>query len=153
MRRIHPAQAEYGPYLGTVLAGARKTTRADVERARRLCARVARDVAAMLASVDAVALPAGGAPAFPISRATQVGSLEAYHALWDTALPRFAEFTVPMNVAGVPAICLPSGFSPEGLPYSIQFVGAALSEALLCRVAHAYESATDWHTRHPPAFA
>ena len=153
-RETYPSRAgEYGPYFATVLAGAGKTKRAEVERARRLCARVARDVAAMLASVDAVALPAGGAPAFPISHDTQVGPLEAYHALLDTALPRFAEFTIPMNVAGVPAICLPSGFSPEGLPYSIQFAGAALSEALLCRVAHAYESATDWHTRHPPAFA
>ena len=150
----YPSRAgEYGPYFATVLAGALKTTRAEVQRARRLCARVARDIAAMLASVDVVALPAGGAPAFPISRDTQVGPLEAYHALWDTALPRAGEFTVPMNVAGVPAICLPSGFSPEGLPYSIQFVGPALSEALLCRVAYAYESATDWHTKHPPGFA
>ena len=48
-RETYPSRAaEYGPYLGTVLAAARKTTRADVERARRLCARVARDVVAML---------------------------------------------------------------------------------------------------------
>ncbi len=58
-------------------------------------------------------------------------------------------FTAPMDMAGTPAICLPSGFSPEGLPYSIQFVGRRLSEAVLCRIAHAYEQATSWHDRHP----
>jgi Asp-tRNA(Asn)/Glu-tRNA(Gln) amidotransferase A subunit family amidase len=50
---------------------------------------------------------------------------------------------------GYLAICLPCGFSSDGLPYSIQFTGRRLSEATLCRVAHAYERATPWHTRHP----
>ena len=58
-------------------------------------------------------------------------------------------FTVPANFAGTPAICLPSGYSPEGLPYSIQFVGRHLSEPVLCRIAQAYEQATSWHARHP----
>jgi Asp-tRNA(Asn)/Glu-tRNA(Gln) amidotransferase A subunit family amidase len=49
----------------------------------------------------------------------------------------------------VPALCLPSGFSPDGLPYSIQFTGRRLSEAMLCRIAYAYEQATAWHRRHP----
>jgi Asp-tRNA(Asn)/Glu-tRNA(Gln) amidotransferase A subunit family amidase len=49
----------------------------------------------------------------------------------------------------VPAICLPSGFSSDGLPYSIQFSGQRLSEPTLCRIAHGYEKATQWHTRHP----
>jgi Asp-tRNA(Asn)/Glu-tRNA(Gln) amidotransferase A subunit family amidase len=57
---------------------------------------------------------------------------------------------MPMDLSGVPAICLPAGFSPDRLPYSIQFTGRRLSEAMLCRVAHAYEQATPWHLRHPP---
>jgi Asp-tRNA(Asn)/Glu-tRNA(Gln) amidotransferase A subunit family amidase len=59
------------------------------------------------------------------------------------------DFTGPMDLAGTPAICLPSGFSPDGLPYSIQFAGRRLSEPLLCRIAGAYEDATGWHDRHP----
>jgi Asp-tRNA(Asn)/Glu-tRNA(Gln) amidotransferase A subunit family amidase len=59
------------------------------------------------------------------------------------------DFTAPMDLAGTPAICLPSGFSADGLPYSIQFAGRRLSEALLCRIAGAYEDATTWHDRHP----
>ena len=54
-----------------------------------------------------------------------------------------------MNLAGTSAICLPSGFSPEGLPDSLQFAGRNLSEPVLCRIAHAYEQATSWHARHP----
>jgi len=56
---------------------------------------------------------------------------------------------MPMNLAGTPSITLPSGFSPDGLPYAIQFAGRRLSEPLLCRLAHAFEDATPWHKRHP----
>ena len=72
-----------------------------------------------------------------------------YHAAWSAAAPRSAEFTMPMDLGGVPAICLPCGFAPEGVPYSIQFTGGRLSEAMLCRIAHTYERATNWHNRHP----
>ena len=95
------------------------------------------------------AIPAGGDPAWPITHAIQVGPLPEYHKAWSAAAPRSAEFTMPMDLAGVPAICVPCGFSSDGLPYSIQFTGRRLSEATLCRIAYAYERSTDWHTRHP----
>ncbi len=53
------------------------------------------------------------------------------------------------DLSGVPAICLPCGFSSDGLPYSIQFTGRRFAEATLCGIAYAYEQATEWHTRHP----
>jgi len=93
----------------------------------------------VLESVDAMAGPAGGDPAWPITHALQVGSLPEYHKAWSAAAPRSSEFTMPMDLAGVPAICLPSGFSSDGLPYSIQFSGQRLSEPTLCRLAHGYE--------------
>ncbi|MDB5463562.1 MAG: aspartyl/glutamyl-tRNA amidotransferase subunit, partial [Phenylobacterium sp.] len=68
---------------------------------------------------------------------------------WGAAQPRSAEFTMPMDLAGAPAICQPCGASADGLPYSIQFTGRRHSEALLCRVAFAYEHATDWRNRNP----
>ena len=109
----------------------------------------AKEFTAVLESVDAIVCPAGGDPAWPITREIQVGPLPAYHTAWHAVAPRAADFTMPMNMAGTPAICLPCGFSPESLPYSIQFAGRRLSEALLCRVAYAYEQATSWHARHP----
>ncbi len=55
----------------------------------------------------------------------------------------------PFNVTGSPALAMPTGFSQAGLPLAMQIVGKPWSEALLYRVAHAYEQATPWHTRHP----
>ena len=53
------------------------------------------------------------------------------------------------NAAGLPAISVPSGFSDEGLPTGIQFVGRAYRENSVLAVARAYQSLTDWHERRP----
>ena len=55
----------------------------------------------------------------------------------------------PFNVTGSPAISVPVGFSKTGLPLAMQIVGKPYSEALIYRVAHAYEQATDWVKMHP----
>jgi aspartyl-tRNA(Asn)/glutamyl-tRNA(Gln) amidotransferase subunit A len=55
----------------------------------------------------------------------------------------------PFNVTGSPALSMPTGFSKSGLPLAMQIVGKPFSEALIYRVAHAYEQATDWVTMHP----
>jgi aspartyl-tRNA(Asn)/glutamyl-tRNA(Gln) amidotransferase subunit A len=57
-------------------------------------------------------------------------------------------FTVPVNLAGVPAISLPCGFT-DGLPIGLQIIGSHFEEELLFRVAHAYEAATSFHQRTP----
>ena len=97
---------------------------------------------------------------------------QAFHALFediDVALtasamdpacriddPQAIEYTygrqarAPFNVTGSPALAVPVGFSKAGLPLGMQLVGKPFSEALLYRVAHAYEQATDWTSRHPP---
>jgi hypothetical protein len=48
-------------------------------------------------------------------------------------------FTIPYSLTGYPTLSFPCGASPEGMPLSLQLIGHALSEALLCRVGHAYE--------------
>ena len=58
-------------------------------------------------------------------------------------------FAVPANLAGLPALSLPCGFSRDGLPIGLQLVGKVLDEATVLRVAYAYEQATDWHARRP----
>ena len=68
---------------------------------------------------------------------------------WNHLVPNDI-FTKPFNFAGVPTLSVPCGFSADGLPLSVQFVGSRLDEATLCRVGHAYEQATAWHTMHPP---
>ncbi len=57
--------------------------------------------------------------------------------------------TIPVNLAGLPAISVPCGFDDKGLPIGLQLIGNALQEDLLLRVAYAYEQSTDWHLRKP----
>ena len=55
----------------------------------------------------------------------------------------------PFNVTGSPALSVPVGFSKAGLPLGMQIVGKPFSEAMIYRVAHAYEQATKWVEMHP----
>jgi aspartyl-tRNA(Asn)/glutamyl-tRNA(Gln) amidotransferase subunit A len=55
--------------------------------------------------------------------------------------------TLSANLAGIPALSQCCGFDTNGLPVGMQLLGPAFSEELLFKVAHAYEQATDWHTR------
>ena len=57
--------------------------------------------------------------------------------------------TIPANLAGIPGLSQCCGFDLQGLPIGMQLLGPAFSEEVLLRVAHAYEGATDWHTRRP----
>jgi len=96
---------------------------------------------------------------------------DAFHALFsgiDVALtassmdlpcriddPKAVEYTyarqarAPFNITGGPALSIPAGFSQSGLPLAIQLVGKPYTEALLYRVANAYEQSEDWVRRHP----
>ena len=57
--------------------------------------------------------------------------------------------TLPINIAGIPAISIPAGFA-DNLPIGMQIMGKPFSEETLLRIAFAYEQATDWHKRKPP---
>jgi aspartyl-tRNA(Asn)/glutamyl-tRNA(Gln) amidotransferase subunit A len=56
--------------------------------------------------------------------------------------------TLPINIAGIPAISIPAGFA-DNLPIGMQIMGKPFSEEMLLRIAFAYEQATDWHKRRP----
>ena len=61
-------------------------------------------------------------------------------------------YTVPINLAGLPGMSIPCGFGAKGRPVGLQIVGNYFDEARMLAVAHAFQQATDWHTRTPPAF-
>ena len=61
-------------------------------------------------------------------------------------------FNVSNCIIGTPAISVPAGFSPDGLPVGIQFFGPRLSEETLFNVAHAFEEATGYYTKTPAGF-
>ena len=84
--------------------------------------------------VDALVTPTSPVAAFPLGDKTD-DPVQMY--LIDVC-------TLPINIAGLPSISLPCGFS-QGLPVGMQLIGPHLSEQTLLRIAHAYEQATEWH--------
>lgn len=90
-------------------------------------------------NVDLLIMPTHSAPAFKIG------------AFDDNKLEMDLQdyFTAPVNLAGVPALSIPVGFSQEKMPLGMQLIGPRLSEGLLYQVAHAYQQKTDWHKKHP----
>ncbi len=92
-------------------------------------------------SCDAVLLPVSPSSAF------ELGSIRDPIQMYLQDI-----FTIPANLAGLPAISVPSGFDTQGLPFGLQFIGPQLHDVPVMQYAHAYEMAT-LHTRQtPPAF-
>ncbi len=56
--------------------------------------------------------------------------------------------TIPVNIAGLPAISIPAGFA-DGLPIGLQIIGKPFSEETLLKIAYAYQQVTEWHKRKP----
>ena len=146
---------EYGAYFGQFLENGTAVSDEAYEEARRRREVFNAQFEAMLETVDAMICPTVNTP-IPLLDGMGYDSIEAFgEALaaiaqgFNPPLGSLTQFTIPADFAGTPTISLPCGFSPTGAPFSLQLVGRDLSEAVLCRIAHAYEQATDWHTRHP----
>ena len=56
-------------------------------------------------------------------------------------------FTISVNLAGIPGISIPCGFTTSGLPIGLQLLGSHFDEASILRAAYAYEQATEWHKK------
>jgi aspartyl-tRNA(Asn)/glutamyl-tRNA(Gln) amidotransferase subunit A len=63
--------------------------------------------------------------------------------------PQLTRFTAPFNLAGLPALVLPCGFTTQGLPVGLQVVGRHWDEETILRAAYAYENASDWRRVRP----
>jgi aspartyl-tRNA(Asn)/glutamyl-tRNA(Gln) amidotransferase subunit A len=99
---------------------------------------ICEDTAKVMRGVDLLATPTAPKPATPFKLAHDP----------DFGFPR--SNMPPFNVTGLPTLALPCGFSASGLPLSLQLSGRAFEETTVLRAGHAYEQATEWHTRRPP---
>lgn len=108
-------------------------------QAQKVRTLIKRDFEQAFESVDVIAAPVAPTTAFRIGQ----------HS--DSPLEMYLEdvFTLPANLAGVPGISFPVGFDAQGLPVGMQLMGAHFREEVLFKAAHAYQQATDWHTRTP----
>jgi aspartyl-tRNA(Asn)/glutamyl-tRNA(Gln) amidotransferase subunit A len=95
-----------------------------------------REFAAALADVDALLTPTTQTAALPIDQVDQSGTA--------------AHFTRAGNYLGLCALAVPNGFTPAGLPTSLQILAHPGQESMALRIGWAYEQATDWKTRRPP---
>jgi aspartyl-tRNA(Asn)/glutamyl-tRNA(Gln) amidotransferase subunit A len=108
-------------------------------KAQLVRAKVRDDYTRAFETVDAVATPTTPTPAFRLGEKT-ADPLQMYLA---------DIFTVSANLAGLPAISLPCGFSPDGLPIGCQLTARRWDEATLFRAGAVLQAATDWHARVP----
>ena len=143
----YPARrGDYGPMFGEFLDVYAAVTGAQYANAHRERLEFRGRLRSMMEPVDVFVCPSMPGAAYPARPEQLYGTAEEIRSLFP---PNNLAFTAPFNLSGSPTMSLPCGFSEEGLPYSVQFVGKHLDEALLCRIGYAYEQATDWHTRHP----
>jgi len=98
-----------------------------------------RDFDEAFEKVDVILCPTSPTPAFKIGEKVS-DPLSMY--LSDI-------YTISANLAGIPGISIPCGFSPQGLPIGLQLMGKPFDEERLLRVAYAFEKATDHHTKRP----
>ena len=108
--------------------------RRELEKARR-------EIRKAFESVDVVITPTTPVPPPPIAQLKEnPDQLRPAEIL-------LLRNTRPVNAWGLPAISVPCGFTPGGLPIGLQIVGPHWGEALVLQLAYSYEQATDWHKR------
>jgi aspartyl-tRNA(Asn)/glutamyl-tRNA(Gln) amidotransferase subunit A len=109
-------------------------------KAQRVRTLIKNDFDEAFKKVDAIVAPTTPEVAFKIGEKTQ-DPIKMY--LSDV-------LTIPCNIAGLPGISVPCGFSSDGLPIGIQVLGKPFEEETVIHVAHAYEQHTDWREKRAP---
>jgi aspartyl-tRNA(Asn)/glutamyl-tRNA(Gln) amidotransferase subunit A len=132
----HPEQ--FGDDIRRRLEDGANTPLADYILARRTQAEVRKKFEQFFESYDFLITPTT-----PIAAPT----IEGHDAVEQAG--RLTRFTAPFNLAGLPALSLPCGFTSDGLPIGLQIVSRAWGEFKVLNTAHAYEQATEWHTHFP----
>jgi len=108
----------------------------QAQKIRRL---IARDFTDAFQRCDVIVGPTSPTTAFKLGEKTEDPVLMYLNDI----------FTIPANLAGLPAMSIPCGFDSKGLPIGLQIIGDYFAEARMLNVAHQYQRATDWHTRAP----
>ncbi len=137
---------DYGPFFRQILETGSGVTGAQYALAHQRRQAFKGELNEVFEHVDVVACPTMPETAYVAPPQKLYGPLQEVMALTERNI---FLFTARFDFSGSPTLSLPCGFSEDGLPQSIQFVGRHLSEALLCRVGNTYERETLWRERHP----
>ena len=134
--REHPEM--FGEDIRRRLEDGAKTSSTEYILARRTQAEVKKRCEQFFESYDFLITPTT-----PIAAPTIAG-----HDAVEQA-GRLTRFTAPFNLAGLPALSLPCGFTKDGLPIGLQIVSRAWADAKVLNFGYVFEQATDWHKKKP----
>ena len=111
-------------------------------QAQKLRRMIADDFQACFQQCDVIAGPVAPTVAWPLGAKSD-----------DPVANYLADiFTLPASLAGLPGMSLPAGFGEGGLPVGLQLIGNYFGEGALLHAAHAFQQATDWHSRAPAGY-
>ncbi|UYN94189.1 MAG: amidase [Enhydrobacter sp.] len=134
---------QYGPEFAALLDVGRGLSAIELARLQVMRARVKGEIDRMLAEVDLLLVPAMGVAA------PSLAAMKAAGRTPQTVAGRL-RYTAPFDLSGHPTLTLPGGMTADGVPVGFQIVGRAFDEATILAAGHAFQQASDWHTRHPP---
>jgi amidase len=154
-RETFPSRrSEYGEGFRAFLERGYAVSAPAYEEARSRCTAWAARIAECFREFDVLACPTLPGEAFRYDPEAAYRGPDAsagyccgIPAAYLTAMDRLM---LPFNLTGYPALSLPCGVSPAGMPLSLQLVGRARSEPLLIMCGAAFERETEWHLRRPP---
>ncbi|MFZ0889253.1 MAG: amidase [Candidatus Binataceae bacterium] len=129
--------ADYGPDVRRLLEAGMGVTASSYIRAQRGRARILADATDALDGREVLLAPTSAIPAPKLAETTILGAERGRIDLVQEVL----RFTAPFDVTGQPALAIPIGLSPGGLPLSMQIIGRPFDEPSVIRVANAYERA------------
>jgi len=129
----------FGPVVQANMARGSQIPKATYEKAIAERPKEITEIRAVFKDVDAFLTPT-----HPIVAPLQTVDAEGSE--------RVRQFTVPVSFTGLPAVSVPCGFSPSGLPIGLHIVGNEMQEALLLRIAARLEAVTDFHRHKPPLY-
>jgi len=137
----YPSRAtEYGPGLAAFIESAGNVSAMDLGKAQITRGKFAGQVAAAFQDIDVLLVP--------VMRTPTPGAAEWVEMAKGDITP-LLRYSAEFDFTGQPSITLNGGLDKRGAPIGFQLVGKHLSEDLLLRAGHAYQTITDWHARHP----
>ncbi len=138
-----PARAaEYGPVLTGMLRLGRTMNALDMVKLDLMRARLRGEMALVFEQVDLLLTPVMHVAAASLE------DMAPARRTPETVAAR-QRFSAATDMTGHPALTLPGGFTAAGMPVGFQITGRHFDEAAVLRAGHAFQSATDWHRKHP----
>jgi len=140
----YPARKlDYGPDLALLIEQGRSVSGVEIAAIHHERLKFSGGLAALFSDIDLLLVPTMPVPIPTLAKMSEYGADPSI-------LLSILRFTAVFDFSGSPTITLPMGMASDHMPLSMQLVGPHLSEDVLARAGHAFQSVTDWHTRRPP---